>query len=335
MKKQLNKMMGFILVFLVCLSLVPVSPGTSAAGDLETVTYRLKWLFNASVIGDIYADVHGHFKAVGLDVDVKAGGPERDAIRELELGHADFGVASADQVIRALSKGSPVVVIAQLFQVNPLQWIYRKENLSITHIEDLKGKIVGITFGGNDETIMRTLMAKAGITEKDIDIFSVRYDLTPFYQKRADVWPVYRNSQAPILEKKLGELGEAVAYFNPSDYGIKFVANSVVTSKRMIETRPDMVGKFIAALLEGWEHSLDPANEAQALKTLKEYDKDTAVDIMQQQLTITRSLIKPFKDTRIGAVDLEAWQQTEKIMLEQKQIPGPVAVEKVIRSPFH
>ena len=75
MKKQLNKAMGFILVFLVCFSLVHVSPGTSAAGDLKTVTYRLKWLFNASVIGDIYADVHGHFKAVGLDVDVKAGGP--------------------------------------------------------------------------------------------------------------------------------------------------------------------------------------------------------------------------------------------------------------------
>jgi NitT/TauT family transport system substrate-binding protein len=334
MKKQLDKTMGFILVFLICFSLVPLSPGTSAAGDLETVTYRLKWLFNASVIGDIYADVHGHFKGAGLDVDVKAGGPERDAIRELELGHTDFGVASADQVIRALSKGSPVVVIAQLFQVNPLQWIYRKENLSITRIEDLRGKIVGITFGGNDETIMRTLMAKAGITDNDLDIFSVRYDLTPFYQKRADVWPVYRNSQAPILEKKLGELGEGVAYFNPSDYGVKFVANSVVTSKRMIETRPDMVGKFIAALLDGWEDALDPENEAQALKTLSQFDKDTAADIMREQLVITRSLIKPFKDTRIGMVDLAAWQQTEKIMLEQKQIPVPVSVETVISAPF-
>ena len=55
---------------------------------------------------------------------------------------------------------------------------------------------------------------------------------------------------------------------------------------------------------------------------------------MREQLVITRSLIKPFKDTRIGDIDLEAWQQTEKIMLEQKQIPGPVAVEKVIRAPF-
>ena len=331
MNRQFKKSAVLLSVFFVCFSLLFSLPGIKIAEASEDVTYRLKWLFNASVIGDIYADVHGHFKAQGLDVTIKEGGPERDAIRELELGYAEFGVASADQVIRALAKGSPVVVIAQLFQVNPLQWIYRTENLEITRVEDLKGKVVGITFGGNDETIMRTLMAKGGVTEKDISIFSVRYDYTPFYQKRVDVWPVYRNSQAPILEKKLGDLGESVAYFNPAAHGVKFVANSVVTSRRMMEAHPDVVEKFTRALLQGWEDALDPDNEEQALKTLRKFDKDTASDIMRKQLVITRSLIKPFKDTRIGTVDLEAWQQTEKIMLEHKQIQGPVGVEKVIR----
>ena len=331
MNRHIKKTACMLFLFSICLSL----PGVKNAAASEALVYRLKWLFNASVIGDIYADVQGLFKAQGLDVTVKEGGPERDAIRELELGYAAFGVASADQVIRALAKGSPVVVIAQLFQVNPLQWIYRTENLEVTRVEDLRGKVVGITFGGNDETIMRTLMAKGGLTEKDIRVFSVRYDYTPFYQKRVDVWPVYRNSQAPILEKKLGELGESVAYFNPAAHGVKFVANSVVTSSRMVEMHPDVVEKFTRALLQGWEDAMDPDNEEQVLNTLRQFDKDTAPDIMRKQLVITRSLIKPFKDTRIGAIDLEAWQQTEKIMLEQKQIPGPVAVENVIRKPFH
>jgi len=122
--------------------------------EMTKVSYRLKWLFNASVAGDIYADVNGFFKKEGLEVEVKEGGPERDAIKELEMGHAQFGVASADQVIRAISKGSPVVVLAQLFQANPLQWIYRPDENRIDRPEDMKGKIVGITFGGNDETIL-------------------------------------------------------------------------------------------------------------------------------------------------------------------------------------
>ncbi len=334
MIRQIKKITILLSYAFICLPLILSLPCTSLAETLQPVTYRLKWLFNASVIGDIIANEHGAFKAAGLDVDVKAGGPERDAIRELELGYADFGVASADQVIRALSKGSPVVVIAQLFQINPLQWIYRKDNLKIKQVQDIKGKVVGITFGGNDETIMRTLMAMNGIAERDIKIFSVRYDYTPFYQKKVDIWPVYRNSQAPMLEKKLAESGESVDYFNPAAHGVKFVANSVVTSKRMLDSKPEIVEKFTMALLQGWEEALNPANETMALKTLSEFDQDTAPDIMQKQLTLTRSLIKPFKDSRIGSIDIEAWRQTEKIMLAQKQIPNPVYVEGVIRHPF-
>ena len=72
---------------------------------------------------------------------------EKDAIKELELGHAQFGVASADQVIRAVSKGAPIVVIAQLFQINPLHWIYRPDKTPLKTPQDLKGKTIGITFG--------------------------------------------------------------------------------------------------------------------------------------------------------------------------------------------
>ncbi|MBW1846650.1 MAG: ABC transporter substrate-binding protein, partial [Deltaproteobacteria bacterium] len=78
----------------------------NAAEASVKINYRLKWLFNASVVGDLYADVNNYFSTEGLDVKIKEGGPERDAIRELELGYAQFGVASADQVIRALSKGA-------------------------------------------------------------------------------------------------------------------------------------------------------------------------------------------------------------------------------------
>ena len=143
---------------------------------LEEVSYRLKWLFNISVVGDLWADAHGNFEKNGLKVTVKPGGPEKDAIKELEIGHAQFGVASADQVIRAVSKGSPIVVLAQLFQINPLHWIYRPDKTPLKTPQDLKGRTIGITYGGNDETIMRALLAKYEIKEDEVNLYSVRYD---------------------------------------------------------------------------------------------------------------------------------------------------------------
>ncbi len=326
------KGLKIFLAFLILFSLFTTTFLTDKGAAAEEMNYRLKWLFNASVIGDIYALDRGFFEKAGLKVNVKEGGPERNAIRELELGQAQFGVASADQVINAIEKGSPIVVLAQLFQVNPLHWIYRADNFRIERLEDLKGKIIGITYGGNDENIMKTLLAKANITERDYTPYSVRYDLTPFYQKKADVWPCYINSQGPVLKRKLEKEGETVAFFNPADYGVKFVANSVITSQRMMENHPETVKKFITALMAAWEESIDPANETMALETLKKFDKGATAELQKDQLTATRPLVKPSPDVKIGTIDVDAWKQTEQIMLNGKQIEKPVHVEKVLKS---
>ena len=298
---------------------------------MEEVSYRLKWLFNASVVGDLYAYDSGLFAKNGLNVTVKPGGPEKDAIKELELGHAQFGVASADQVIRAVSKGSPVVVIAQLFQVNPLNWIYRPDKTPLRTPQDLKGKTIGITYGGNDETIMRALLAKYDIKETEVNLFSVRYDYTPFYEGKVDLWPLYRNAQAPIIGAKLQKAGERFDLMDPSKMGIRFVANSVITTRKMLEERPETVKRFTRALLEGWREALDPANEAKAIELLLKYDKETPEEIVRQQLPATRILMMPTPDFAFGKIDTAAWKQTEEIMLAQKLIPAPVFVEKLLK----
>lgn len=296
------------------------------------LNYRLKWVYNTSVVGDLYADVHGIFKRYGLHVNVKAGGPERDAIKELELGHAHFGTASADQVIRALSKGSPLVVVAQLFRVNPLQWIYRPDQTVFETPLDLKGRTIGVTFGGNDETIMRALLAKYGISEQDVSLFSVRYDYSPFYEGTVDFWPVYRNAQGIIIGQKLEAAGEVIRFLDPNDLGIRFVANSVITTQQMFEKHPDTVRRFVSALLEGWENAIEADDIRQSIETIHRFDKDTPLDVIREQFRITRKMIKPSNNMAIGDIDIDAWKQTEQIMVTQKLIPKPVNVERVLKT---
>jgi NitT/TauT family transport system substrate-binding protein len=298
---------------------------------LEEVTYRLKWLFNISVVGDLWADAHGNFARHGLKVKVKPGGPEMDAIKELEMGHAQFGVASADQVIRAVSKGSPIVVLAQLFQVNPLHWIYRPDRTPLSTPLDLKGKTIGITYGGNDETIMRALLAKYDIKEDQVKLYSVRYDYTPFYQGKVDLWPLYRNAQAPIIGEKLRKAGERFDLMSPSGLGIRFVANSVITTQKMLDERPETVKRFMKALIEAWREALFPEHKDKAIETVLKYNPETPADIVKKQLPATRILMLPNPDSQFGKIDVAAWQQTEQIMLDQKLIDAPVNIENRLK----
>jgi len=297
---------------------------------IEEVNYRLKWIYNVSAVGDLYADVYGHFAKNGLKVNVKPGGPERDALKELELGYAQFGVASADQVLRAVAKGAPIVVLAQLFQVNPLHWIYRPDKTPFSGPADWKGKAIGVTFGGNDETIMRALLARYRIAENEVSLFSVRYDYTPFYEGRVAFWPLYLNAQAVIIGDKLAQAGETFDVISPDRLGVKFVANSVVTTREMIEKHPDTVKRFLAALRHGWQDALKPQNEEQAVQVLLQMDRETPAAVVRRQLAVTRELMLPAPGAAFGTIDLDAWKQTAEIMAAQQLIPAQPNVESVL-----
>ncbi|MBW1896764.1 MAG: ABC transporter substrate-binding protein, partial [Deltaproteobacteria bacterium] len=219
----------------------------------------------------------------------------------------------------------------QLFQTNPLQWIFRPERTFIETPEDLKGKTIGITFGGNDETIMRALLSKHHISDDEVRFFSVRYDYTPFYLGEVDLWPIYRNAEGIVIGEKLRQAGEKVEFLNPDAFGIHFVANSVITTEQMVKEQPQTIQKFITALLQGWREALDPTNKDKALATIQQFDRDTPTAILSQQLAVTRRLMKPSPGLEMGRIDMGAWQQTERIMLEQKLISGPVFVERILR----
>jgi ABC-type nitrate/sulfonate/bicarbonate transport system substrate-binding protein len=105
-----------------------------------------------------------------------------------------------------------------------------------------------------------------------------------------------------------------------------------VTTEHLLKARPETVGKFVRALLEAWRQALDPANEKKAVETIHQFDKNTPLHIIRRQLAATRVLVKPSPETEIGAIDVKAWAETERIMVTQKLIPRLVGVERILRS---
>ena len=162
-------------------------------------------------------------------------------------------------------------------------------------------------------------------------LYSVRYDFTPFYKGKVDFWPLYRNAQAPIIGDKLLKDGERFDLMSPSGLGIRFVANSVITTQKMLDERPETVKRFMKALMEAWREALLPENKDKAIETVLKYNQETPPGIVQKQLPATRILMLPGKDSEFGKIDVAAWKQTEKIMLDQKLIAAPVNIESRLK----
>lgn len=296
----------------------------------EPVVLRLKWLINVSAAGEIWALKTGIFKARGLKVEIKEGGLEHNAIKDIELGRAQFGVASADQVIRAVEKGADIVVLAQIFQKNPLKWIYDGSRLHIQHSKDLKGLTVGITYGGNDEAIFRALTAAHGISKEDVRFYAVRQDYTPFWNGDAQLWPVYSNVEGIVLSRKMKEHGQAPMFFDAEAFGIHLVANSLITSRKLYEERPELVQAFTQAVLKGWEQALDAKNEKAVANAVHEFDGSVDVGLIQEQLAATRELVISGA-LPIGTIDKTAWRASEELMFRQGLIARHVNLEGVLK----
>lgn len=300
------------------------------------VTYRLKWLFNASTAGDLWAMDRGIFKKNGLDVKVKEGGAEQDAIEELELGRAQFGVASADQVLRAVSRGADVLVLAQIFQVNPLQWIYMKSRVDIEgHSRqqlrrDLARLTVGITYGGNDEAIFMALAKSLGLDPDHLHIYAITYDYAPFWKKEVDLWPCYRNTQGITLSEKMETMGDGPGFLNPADYGINFVANSLITSRKFASRHPETVKAFTQCVLTGWKEALKSSNRQEMARIISRYEKTLSVKTIIRQIEATKGLVTADGRCQIGFIDRPAWIQTERVMYRQGLIKKRVAVQDIL-----
>ena len=312
---------------------LPAGPSGAEGQGQVHIVYRLKWLYNASTLGELWAERKGLFKASGLRVEIREGGAEHDAIKEIELGRAMFGVASADQVIRAVEKGADVVVLAQIFQKNPLQWIYIEERTDFDPedpVPALERYTFGITYGGNDEAIFTALSRRLGLDPEGLKTYAITYDYSPFWQGRVDFWPVYRNTQGIVLERRITRQGQHAGFLDPTRYGIDFVANSLVTSSKVVARYPGLVARFTAVLMSAWKEALLPENRREAQAILMEVEPGLDESSALAQIEETARMVWPdMPEGAPGVIDRAAWRQSLDIMVSQHLIGKRIALDRL------
>src|ERR671910_2920799 len=128
----------------------------------DEVTLQLKWVTQAQFAGYYIAKDKGFYKEVGLDVDIKPGGPDIAPPQVIAGGGADVMIDWMPSALASREKGVPLVNIAQPFKRSGMMLTCRKET-GITKPEDFKGKTLGVWFFGNEYPFL-SWMSKLGIS---------------------------------------------------------------------------------------------------------------------------------------------------------------------------
>jgi NitT/TauT family transport system substrate-binding protein len=148
-----------MMIRIVAAAALALGLTTHAHAD-DKVTLQLKWVTEGQFAGYYVAKDKGFYKEAGVDVTIKAGGPDIAPEQVIAGGGADVIVDWMPAALAAREKGVPLVNIAQPFKKSGMELTCRKDT-GIAAPADLKNKTLGVWFFGKKYPFM-AWMAKLG-----------------------------------------------------------------------------------------------------------------------------------------------------------------------------
>jgi len=244
------------IVVLLIVSLLTV---VSVQAQTEPIKQTLFLPFVPNIqFAPIYVALeNGDFKEANFDVQLQYG-EEPTGVDLIAANQLQFGVISAEEVIKARAQTRPVVEVYEWFQKYPIG-IVVSDASGIQSVKDLKDHKVGIPgrFGASYDGLTALLSAN-GMTEKDIDLQEIGFNAPDVFCVGAvEAAVVYINNE-PLQIQQRADAGncngvKTVNVFAVSD-SVDMVSNGIMTNEQTITDHPkwvtDMVKAFDAALRE-------------------------------------------------------------------------------------
>jgi NitT/TauT family transport system substrate-binding protein len=249
-----------------------------ASPKLTNITLQLKWVPQAQFAGYYAASLKGFYKAQGLNVTLKNGGPNIIPEQVVASGQAQFGVDWLPSLLAARDKGTDLVNVAQVFARSGMTQLTWKSS-GINTIAKMRGKKVGNWLGGNQYELFAAL-TKNGMDpskNKGVTIVQQPFDMNLFLQHKIDsASAMTYNELAQVLESKNSKTGKLFQLSDLNVIKMQNVGTGMLedglfsTGKWLKSANNDVIAvKVIAASLQGWIYCRDHVADCVNM-TLKE-----------------------------------------------------------------
>jgi NitT/TauT family transport system substrate-binding protein len=282
----------------------------------EKVVLQLKWVAQGQFGGYYVAKDKGFYEEEGLDVEIKAGGPDIAPEQVIAGGGADVIVAWMGGALVAREKGVPLVNIAQPYQKSGLQLICPKDGPVKTQA-DFKGHTLGVWFFGNEYPFF-AWMNKLGLSTEGgadgVTVLKQSFDVQPLVQKQADCISVMTyNEYWQAIDA--GFKPEDLTVFNYTDMGNDLLEDGlyVVEDKLADPAFKENMVKFVRASMKGWKYAINNPDEA------AEIVMDNGGQDENHQKRMMGEVAKLIGDGS-GKLDTAVYERTAKALLDQKII---------------
>ena len=319
-----KKTIIIICILLIIIISVSIYIKNTSSDNFENTSIRLKWICQAQFAGFYTAKTEGYYKEQGLDVNIEPAGPNISPIQSVVSGANEFGIAGAEQIITAIDNGIPIVAVAVIYRETPEALTSLKE-LNITKPEDLIGKTVGVIYG-DDENLYRLFLKNNGIQESEINEVPALTGISQILTNKVDAKMAYEMNDSVLLKLE----GKDVNILKFRDYGVKVYADTIFTTKELIEKEPEKVKKVINASLKGWEKAI--SEPEMAINQLLKVNPSLNYDHQLGYLTASIPII--MTGEKLGISDENIWQEMIDNLYEFGTIQKRINAKDIFTNEF-
>jgi NitT/TauT family transport system substrate-binding protein len=233
-----------------------VAAGPSSAAALDKITFGSNWVAEAEHGGFYQALADGTYRRHGFDVTILPGGPNANNRMLLLVDKIDFYLsANTLQGFDAVAQNVPTIEVAAIFQKDP-QVLIAHPDPGVDKFEDLKRLTLFVSKEGL-ATYYQWLKADFGFREEQVKPYT--FNPQPFLADKKSAMQGYVTSEPFAIEKE-GKFKPKI--FLLADQGFSAYSTLIETRRALVETKPDLVQRFVDASIIGWYNYIYGDNRA-------------------------------------------------------------------------
>ena len=290
-----------------------LSAGIAQAAD--KVTLQLKWVTQAQFAGYYVAADKGFYGEEGLEVEIKAGGPDIAPPQVLAGGGADVVLDWMPSALATREKGLPLVNIAQPFKSSGMMLTCRKDT-GIKTPEDFRGKTIGVWFFGNEYPFL-SWMSQLGIptdgSAEGVTVLKQGFNVDPILQGQAAcISTMTYNEYWQVIDAGLS--ADDLVVFKYEDQGVATLEDGIYVLESALEDEAfrDRMVRFVRASMKGWKWA--EANPDDAAEIVLENDA-TGAQTEKHQKRMMGEIAKLTAGSS-GALDPADYERTVATLLK-------------------
>lgn len=299
---------------------------------------KLNVILNFTIEGQhapwFVAKAKGYFKEAGLDVTIQRGYGSGDTVKKVLTGVADIGFADPVPIIQAVAEGQPIKVIMGGYMQEPCALYSVREGANIKSPKEMEGRTIGGPPGDICIILLQPVMERAGadfskVAVQNMDaatriamLASGRIDaLGSFYEK--DV----------LVANGLKAANKTPVSWRYDKYLSKYSV-MVVTSQKMIDSKPEAMRNFVKALLLGYKDTIkDPTAAAEyIMQAHPEFDRSYIVSSANALMGVMWD--DTTKAKGIGVLDAAKMQATIDIAAKYWKLARTPKPEEIFTNDF-